>query len=317
MQGPDSTIAQIDPDTAVSRQTFEASMRAAGAVCQAVDDVMSGETNTKNAFCAVRPPGHHAGPRGLTACRNDPTGSHGFCLLNSVAIAAAYARSTYRNFKNGKEGRGTGLRVAILDFDVHHGNGTEEIVRNLVPTEEKGTVNLPFVQGELKTVHYRPWLDETDIDNVLFASVHGFGCRDRNMGILSGWFYPASGCTGVSDKINRDPRIRQNAINVSSMSAEEYIQSQTWINLNSCSFNNDDLSGDKNCCKIINCGLSLPPSNYPQGLQRVETRDAWRKTVFPQLDEFSPDLIFISAGFDAHKKDEMNFGYVGMIEEVS
>jgi len=316
--GPESAIAQIDPDTAVSRLTFESSMRAAGAVCQAVDEVMNPNSKTANAFCAVRPPGHHAGPRGICTCRNDPNGSHGFCLLNSVAIAAAYARSNYRNFDTGKkkeEGR-SGLRVCILDFDVHHGNGTEEIVRNLVPIEEKGVVNLPFVNGELRTVRYRPWLDETDVDNVLFASVHGFGPRDLSMGTqLSGWFYPASGRPGVSDKLNSDPRIRSNAVNASKMAAEDFIQSQTWINMNRCSFENDDLSGDKNCCKIINVGLPLPPLNHPQGMQRVDTRDAWRKTVFPQVDEFSPDIIFISAGFDAHKKDEMNFGYVGMIEE--
>ena len=71
----------------------------------------------------------------------------------------------------------------------------------------------------------------------------------------------------------------------------------------------------RGCCKIINVGLSLPtPSDVP-GMQRVETRYAYRKNILPRLMEFNPDLIFVSAGFDAHKRDEMNFGYVVMVEE--
>ena len=107
-----NAIAHLDPDTAISHWSFEAAMRAAGSVCEAVDKVVAGEC--RNVFCAVRPPGHHAGPRGIVRCANDPEGgSHGFCLLNNVAIGAAYARSMYRN---------EGIRkVAIIDFDVHHG----------------------------------------------------------------------------------------------------------------------------------------------------------------------------------------------------
>jgi acetoin utilization deacetylase AcuC-like enzyme len=77
----------------------------------AVDRVMAGAN--RNAFCAVRPPGHHAGSRGVVKCDPEDHGSHGFCLLNNVAIAAAYARHLYRQ---------QGIRrVAIVDFDVHHG----------------------------------------------------------------------------------------------------------------------------------------------------------------------------------------------------
>ena len=71
----------------------------------------------------------------------------------------------------------------------------------------------------------------------------------------------------------------------------------------------------KNCCKIINCGLELPKASDISGMQRVDMRDAYRKRVLPKLMEFKPDMIFISAGFDAHRKDSMNFGYVGMIED--
>merc|ERR1712232_764764 len=70
-----------------------------------------------------------------------------------------------------------------------------------------------------------------------------------------------------------------------------------------------------NCCKIINCGLSLPARDAVPGMQRLELRDAYRKSILPRLREFDPNIIFISAGFDAHRKDTMNFGYVGMVED--
>jgi acetoin utilization deacetylase AcuC-like enzyme len=95
---------QLDPDTAMSPGSGEAALRAAGAVCAAVDAVVAGDG--KNAFCAVRPPGHHA----------EPAHAMGFCLFNNVAIAAAQARAVH------------GLnRVAVVDFDVHHGNGTQHM----------------------------------------------------------------------------------------------------------------------------------------------------------------------------------------------
>lgn len=92
----------IDPDTILSPASGEAALRAAGAVCAAVDAVVAGEAGS--AFCAVRPPGHHA----------EPDRAMGFCLFNSVAVGAARARAVH-----GLE------RVAVVDFDVHHGNGTQ------------------------------------------------------------------------------------------------------------------------------------------------------------------------------------------------
>lgn len=167
-------IAHLDGDTAISRDSFEAAMRAAGSACAAVDAVCTGEA--RNAFCAVRPPGHHAGPRGLVKCANDADGSHGFCLLNNVAIAAAYARHVHR---------GIGIkRVAIVDFDVHHGNGTEEIVRGLVPGVEEAEIQLPFCSGKFQRVRYSPWLNEEDARDCLFVSVHGYGKKDEN---VPGW----------------------------------------------------------------------------------------------------------------------------------
>ena len=92
----------LDPDTAMSPGSWNAALRATGAAIYAVDQVMTGAA--KNAFCATRPPGHHA----------EPNRAMGFCFFNNVAIAAEHARA-----KHGAE------RVAVVDFDVHHGNGTQ------------------------------------------------------------------------------------------------------------------------------------------------------------------------------------------------
>mmetsp|Transcript_11862 Transcript_11862/g.25011 ORF Transcript_11862/g.25011 Transcript_11862/m.25011 type:complete len:1051 (+) Transcript_11862:101-3253(+) len=290
-----NAIQTLDADTTVSHWSFEAALRAAGSVCEAVDKIMAGDF--RNAFCAVRPPGHHAGPRGIVTCPNDPDGSHGFCLLNNVAIGAAYARSMYRN---------DGIKkVAIIDFDVHHGNGTEEIVRHLTPTIEQTVIRTPFAVGGLHSSKYKPWLDESDMDEVFFASTHGYGPRDRQPlhgAVQGGWFYPASGKTHTSLSLTNPSRVE-----VPNLS--EFIMSQTWARLG------DDHRN--NCCKIIDIGLSLPARDdvYNHGLQRLELREAYRKRVIPHLLDFDPDMIFISAGFDAHRKDTMNFGYVGMIEE--
>eukprot|EP00977_Amphora_coffeiformis_P003804 scaffold765_cov160-Amphora_coffeaeformis.AAC.5 len=287
-----NAIAHVDPDTTISRWSFEAAMRAAGSICEAVDMVVSGDC--RNAFCAVRPPGHHAGPRGIVKCPNDPDGgSHGFCLLNNVAIGAAYARTMYRN---------EGIRkIAIIDFDVHHGNGTEEIIRQLVPTTEKASIRTPFAYGEISSNSYRPWLDETDIQNVFFSSTHGYGRRGYD---LSGWFYPASGKTHTSEAIIHPSMVE-------SPSLTDFMQSQTWTRMGE--------ESKANCCKIINVGFDLPPQSSDQVgrtmKQRLDLRDTYRQQILPHLRDFDPDIIFISAGFDAHRKDAMNFGYVGMVED--
>mmetsp|Transcript_19939 Transcript_19939/g.32526 ORF Transcript_19939/g.32526 Transcript_19939/m.32526 type:complete len:574 (+) Transcript_19939:207-1928(+) len=288
-------IQTLDADTTVSHWSFEAALRAAGSVCEAVDKVMAGDV--RNAFCAIRPPGHHAGPRGVVTCPNDPDGSHGFCLLNNVAIGASYARSMYRN---------DGIKkIAIIDFDVHHGNGTEEIVRQLTPVVEHAMIRTPFAVGGLHASTYKPWLDENDINEVFFASTHGYGPRDRQLlpgAVQGGWFYPASGKTYKSKSLTSPS-------DVETPNLSDFLMSQTWARLG------DDYRN--NCCKIIDIGLSLPlkDDTYNHGLQRLELRDAYRKSVIPSLLEFDPDMIFISAGFDAHRRDTMNFGYVGMIEE--
>jgi acetoin utilization deacetylase AcuC-like enzyme len=121
---PESGLVRLDGDTAMSPGSGEAALRAAGAVCAAVDAVIAGEAS--NAFCAGRPPGHHA----------EAETSMGFCLFNSVAVAAAHARAVH------------GLkRVAVMDFDVHHGNGTQAMFWDEPDLMYASTHQMPLYPG--------------------------------------------------------------------------------------------------------------------------------------------------------------------------
>ncbi|MBZ0216328.1 MAG: histone deacetylase family protein [Fimbriimonadaceae bacterium] len=181
---PAQGIAHIDADTAMSPGSWQAALRAVGGIVSAVEQVVAREVS--NAFCAVRPPGHHAEA-------NRPMG---FCLFNNAAIGALYARQTL------------GLdRVAIVDFDVHHGNGTQDIF----------------------------WSNK----NMFYGSTHQMP------------LFPGTGAlhdTGVGN--------------------------------------------------IFNAPL------YPHVNGEV-FRDAMRSRILPALDAFSPDLIIVSAGFDAHHDDPL------------
>ena len=181
--------AQVDPDTAINIHSWDAILMAAGAAIDATDAIMAGEM--VNAFCAVRPPGHHA-------TRNQ---AMGFCFVNNVAVAAKYALERH------------GLkRVAIIDFDVHHGNGTEDIVA-----------------GD---------------DRILMCSFYQHP------------YYPAW-----------DHATAPNLVN-------------------------------------------LPVPAYTKGMDIRELIDMmW----MPRLDAHKPQMIFISAGFDAHREDDM--GQLGLVEQ--
>jgi acetoin utilization deacetylase AcuC-like enzyme len=182
---PGSGRVHLDPDTALSPASGEAALRAAGAVTAAVDAVLGGEA--KNAFCAVRPPGHHA----------ESSRAMGFCLFNNVAIAAQRACT-----KHGLE------RVAIADFDVHHGNGSQNFV----------------------DLHR----------HLFFASSHQFPC------------YPGTGAES-------ERGVYENIVNV-----------------------------------------ELAPGSGSE-----EFRARYRERVLPELRVFAPELLVISAGFDAHARDPL------------
>jgi acetoin utilization deacetylase AcuC-like enzyme len=178
-------IHYLDQDTALSPGSDKAAYRAVGAVCDAVDKILTGQADT--AFCAVRPPGHHA----------EPDQPMGFCLFNNIAIAAEYARNHYQL-----------ERIAIIDFDVHHGNGTQAAFYN------------------------NP--------NVLYASSH-------EMPNYPGTGYPSE--TGVGN--------------------------------------------------IINVPLKAGDSG-------VEFREKYTRIILPALRCFQPELLLISAGFDAHRDDPLS-----------
>lgn len=186
---PETGYFELDGDTSMNPHTWQAALRSAGGAIAAVDAVMSGEVN--NAFCSLRPPGHHA----------EPSKAMGFCFFNNIAIAAKHALEHH------------GLkRIAIVDFDVHHGNGTEAAFAN-----DPRVMMCSFFQHP---------------------------------------FYPYSGSDNVLPNM-----------------------------------------------------VNIPVAAYTKGMDIRELVDfAW----LPKLRQFKPEFIFISAGFDAHREDDM--GQLGLVE---
>lgn len=181
---PIHDLVMLDEDTGMTQHSAEAALRAVGAACAAVDAVVLGEC--ERAFCAVRPPGHHA----------TPEQAMGFCLFNAIAVAARYAIE--RHFLE---------RIAIVDFDVHHGNGTQACFEN------------------------EP--------RVMYLSTHERG------------IYPHTG-----------------------------------------------LQWERGVGNIHNVPL-------PHGSDSTRFRTAYQQVLLPELEDFRPQLLLISAGFDAHRADPL------------
>lgn len=368
-----SGIHLLDADTAVSRGTWPAALRAAGAVCAAIDAVVSGSCMT--AFCAVRPPGHHAGPTGIVPSENDPEGSHGFCLLNNVAIGAAYAMSQYGRDRGAyglsagvqrgvgaaaQEGQPQVRKIAIFDFDVHHGNGTEAILRNLTPHEEMTTVTLPFARAAIGHMSYKPWLDEGDGGRVMFISSHGYGSKWDGDGrpVPSSIFYPGSGVStgwdvtaverlqgeatgtgGSATAMQVEPVTPAPGVSasqhahasggssaaMSSLASPRTAASSTLGPATSVSSEAQPLPAPFPSLQPV----PVPEPLYESGvyaphiinvaMPHAQGPKAWRRAmvsdVLPRLAAFAPDLILVSAGFDAHKADDINSGYIRLTEE--
>ncbi len=182
---PGAGVVHLDGDTSMGPGTWEAAMHAVGAACQAVDEVMG--KRAANAFVAMRPPGHHA----------ETSTPMGFCFFNNAAIAARHAQAVHG-----------AQRIAIMDFDVHHGNGTQDIF----------------------------WADKS----VMYASTHQMP------------LYPGTGARGECGEHDT----------------------------------------------IVNAPM-------PAGADGVVFREAMESVVLPRLAAFRPDLVIVSAGFDAHRRDPL------------
>ena len=378
-------MSNLDGDTTLSRLTFEAALRGAGAVCQGVDDIMTGKS--RNSFAPVRPPGHHAGPRGLTKGEEGGPDSHGFCFLNNISIGAAYAMNKYRE---------TVKRVAIVDFDVHHGNGTEETVRWLTPGLDQEEFFGGSTFGSINVPRYKPWYGEDDAQNVMFVSIHGYGPRERGLESMfpQGAFYPGSGKTkipavdrlrpkttrsssaaSVWDSVGKREASAVETVSLSSLKQEatetEGDEMQGGSDSDNEDGDDDDKDGDyeegemdmqggededgsgsdsdatqpnpehkftshklRSMRKlytsmdaysatkkdrealVLDVGVNLPASaEVTSSEYRHMWRNYFRQEIFPSLMEFKPDMVFISAGFDAHKKDTINSGYISLVEE--
>lgn len=292
-------------DSPISKSSYLAARLAAGAVCHAIDRVVRQETRSvpfrsalsepaysrlslrhaycsiahwrsRNAFVVVRPPGHHAGPNGCveadTFHRRPEMCTCGFCLLNNVAIGAAYALSTYAapyytlaTTATSPQSPVQLERIAIVDFDIHHGNGTEDCIRNLIPHKQK--YPLPPSWAPLEFSSYKPWRDEHDPENVLFASIHLYD--DDN-------FYPCSGSGphGCSPELREHPNI---------------------INMPL------DVLGPKYLDERLKLSAKAKKQLMEQASKVFRARVAER--LLPALERFQPDLILLSAGFDGHADD--------------
>lgn len=149
---------------------------------------------------------------------------------------------------------------------------------------------------------YKPWLNESDSECVLFVSTHGYGRKETDK--QQPWFYPGTGanCGCGEDDVMPEGGGGGGGMKQSFFGAGAFDASQV----------KEALPGAP---KVINIGLGLGGADAPPGASRLEWRDAYRRHIFPRVDRFNPDLILISAGFDAHKTDSMNWGFLGLIED--
>jgi len=260
-------------DTSFSGGSLRAARRAAGAVQHAVDCVLVGRH--RNAFCIVRPPGHHAGINGLL----DGGESCGFCIFNSVAAGAMHAISNERLMCE---------RCAIVDFDAHHGNGTEEIVRkchdpgklfffsiHLYDNDTKG-------KRETKAFQYKFYPGTGDEDDLPLNII--------NVPIAPLW-----------KEENQPPVHREH--NTRHRTRTRGNQSDDGSSSETGTPRRSDAEVE---LKIRSRASSPVPSNTGVPRGRIAYRHSIQNRLLPALRAFNPDLILISAGFDASKGDVGN-----------
>ena len=177
---------KIDIDTFINQYSYENIFNTTGCVFDAIDIVM--KEHATNSFALIRPPGHHSGYYGPV--ENKVETSNGFCLVNNVAIGAAYAKYKYHNDLK---------KIAIVDIDVHHGNGTEEIIEMLnYKNFTKPFKSEKICEVKLKEQQKINWLDFDDAKNVLFISTHIYDKNNPDK------FYPYSGSNEKNTKKDSD-----------------------------------------------------------------------------------------------------------------
>ena len=174
---------KIDIDTSINQYSYENIFNTTGCVFDAIDIVI-GEGIVNNSFAIIRPPGHHSGYYGPVENKYGP--SNGFCIVNNVAIGAAYAKYNYQEQIK---------KIAIVDIDVHHGNGTEEIIEMLNFKNFTKPFNYEKICGVKITEKQNiNWLDFDDAKNVLFISTHIYDKNNPDK------FYPYSGSQEINTK---------------------------------------------------------------------------------------------------------------------
>lgn len=261
--------ADDDDDTSANRGTWDASVAASAAVLAAVDAVVTGEA--KNALCAVRPPGHHAGAslRALGAPTN------GYCVLNHAALGATYA-ARERGLK----------RVAVFDFDVHHGNGTEDcLARTFDPS-------FLFVSIHAAGQDIFPGtgrLPESCLKDALQQAKDDSGEKRKRAGSIhhdvqraAETDHAPSTSGGAAESAGTlPPRLRSRKLSDSTSSSLKVHSPHPGV---------------------LNIPVEPPPVTSDWLLQAALPR------VIEELESFGPDLIVLSSGFDAHKRDPVNLG---------
>ena len=178
---------KLDTDTYINEYSYENIYYTTGCIFDAIDLVMNG--TVKNAFVLIRPPGHHAGYSGKVES-NELTSS-GFCIVNNVSIGAAYTKNKYSNEIK---------KIAIFDFDVHHGNGTEEIIQMLSGKDFYKSFNYDKICSfSTNYTQQINWHSFDDAKNILFISTHIYDENNPNS------FYPYSG--GVENNTSKESNI--------------------------------------------------------------------------------------------------------------
>lgn len=264
-------------DTSFSAGTLQAARRAAGAVAHAVDRVILGRN--RNAFCCVRPPGHHAGHNGLL---NDAK-SCGFCIFNSIAAGALHALESHQC-----------ERVAIVDLDVHHGNGTEDIVRRYAHPNRLLFFSLHLYDQE-PSIGYEFFPGSGQVD-------------DTDHNIINVPILPMWNSSGKSN--GRGMKKRGSA--VSSQSDLSSIGSgggasmagETGTNRSSPTHQGNSTHSSRGSSPVAMNRAGLASTQPTTG--REAYRQAVKDRLLPSLRAFNPSLILISAGFDPASGDVGN-----------